>query len=326
MRCPSITLIAIHKQMPYHKKNKTKKLVIIMGYTCNNNCVFCLNSGKRRILGRTTAAVLADIKNAKKRKVGYIEFIGGEPTIRSDFLLILRNAKKTGFQDIVFATNGRMLSYYDFARAVVGSGATRIIFSIHGHKADLHDNLTGSRGSFEQLREGITNLKKMRFLQIHSNTTIIKQNYKFLPDIARFLARLKIRNAEFIFVDPTYGAAHDNFKKFVPRISGVAPYARKAMDIGAAAGLRGWHLRYVPLCLFLGYEKQISELHEIKEFHTEHLAPDFKNYDVSLSRKEIARVKTKKCQRCFLYDKCEGIWKDYIRVYGDSELSPVLKK
>ena len=80
----------------------------------------------------------------------------------------------------------------------------------------------------------------------------------------------------------------------------------------------------MPLCYFQDYLDQVSELLEVKIFHTEHLAPDFQNYDVEKSRAIIGRVKPKKCQKCQLNNMCEGIWRDYFKNYGDEELRPII--
>jgi len=39
----------------------------------------------------------------------------------------------------------------------------------------------------------------------------------------------------------------------------------------------------------------------------------------------VGRAKTKRCEGCNLYDRCEGIWKEYLKYYGDKELLPVHK-
>jgi MoaA/NifB/PqqE/SkfB family radical SAM enzyme len=186
----------------------------------------------------------------------------------------------------------------------------------------LHDSLTNSPGSFKQLEAGLYNIKKLKIKKIGSNTTIVKQNYKFLPEIGKFIQSHGIKNSEFIFVDCNYGAAKLNFHKLVPKISQAAPYIRSCLDIGR--DLPHWHARYVPLCYFKDYLKQISEIDEVRKFNTEHIAPDFINLAVESSRSEIGRAKTNKCKPCKLYNLCEGIWKEYLKNYGDKELKPML--
>ncbi|MBW2044492.1 MAG: radical SAM protein [Deltaproteobacteria bacterium] len=302
---------------------KIKKSVIITGYKCNNRCRFCCNLHKRGVPESSSEKIAGEVLEAKNRGATYLEIIGGEQTIRADIVELVRFAKKLGFEVISMATNGRMFSYGEFAKDIIGAGLNHIIFSVHGHNAKLHDSLTQVEGSFDQLLEGIKNVRSLGIKDIGSNTTIVKQNYKFLYNIGYFLYKLGIRNAEFIFVDPTRGGALDDFESIVPRLSEAAPFIRSCLDIGKSNGVAHWHIRYVPLCYFEGYEDQISEIQERKIFQTEHLAPDFKNLDVENSRKEIGRVRPEKCKKCVKYDICEGIWVEYYKRYGDKELKPI---
>ena len=304
--------------------DKIQKIVIICGYRCNNSCVFCINAEKKQIRNKTTEEIIAEIAEAKNRGKTYLELIGGELTIRPDIARLISSAKKSGFEFITMATNGRMFAYPDFARKIIKAGLTDLIFSIHGHNAKLHDALTQAPGSFKELTRGLRNVKKLGFKSIASNTTIVKQNYRYLAEIGKFLLANGIGNSEFIFADPTYGGVYDNFKKLMPRISEAAPYIKKCLSLGKGNKKVGhWHVRYVPVCYFQDYLDQISEIHEKKTFHTEHLAPDFHNTDVEVSRQLISRVKPKQCLKCKLNNNCEGLWKEYIRHYGHSELKPV---
>jgi len=304
-------------------ENKIKKTVIIIGYKCNNHCRFCIDIDKRELPNKTTQEIKNEMIGAKKRGTTYIELIGGETTIRPDALELVSFAEELGFKTINMATNGRMFSYLEYTKKMIKAGLTDIIFSIHGSNAKIHDELTQSSGSFKQLLEGLKNFKKLNFNKIGSNTTIVKQNYKYLPQIAKFIFDQGIRNSEFIFVDPSYGAAKNNFKELVPKISQIAPYVRKCLDIGKKNKIPHWAIRYVPLCYFQDYLDQVSELQEVKTFQTEHLAPDFENFNVEESRKKIGRTKPDKCKKCRLFNQCEGIWKEYIKHYGDKELKPI---
>lgn len=304
---------------------KKKKIVIILGYKCNNNCLFCVNSDKRNLKNKEKKEIIKEIYLAKKQNADIIEFIGGETTIRNDFIEIISTARKLNIPDIVIATNGRMFSDINFAKKAINAGLSTVIFSVHGPNSTIHDKLTQVKGAFKQLIKGIENLKKIGFKNINGNTTIVKQNYRYLSEIAKLYIKYRIRNVEYIFVDPNYGGAYDNFYKLVPKISNAAPYMRKALDIGNNYGFDQWKVRYVPLCYFKTHLNQISELNEVRLFDTKHWAPDFINNDVLTSRKIVGRIKPEKCKKCKLYNICEGIWKEYLKKYGDGELKPVLK-
>ncbi|OGF24988.1 hypothetical protein A2303_05325 [Candidatus Falkowbacteria bacterium RIFOXYB2_FULL_47_14] len=300
-----------------------KKTVIFTDYKCNNNCVFCIDAEKRGIRGKTTEEIMKEMAASRKRGSTYLEIIGGEPTMRPDFLRLIEFSSSLKFKTIAVTTNGRLLSYRDYAEKIIKAGLTSVVFSIHGHRPGLHDGLTRVKGSFNELLKGLDNLKKLNFNSIGSNTTIVKQNYRFLPEMGRWLLKQGIRNAEFIFVDPNYGAAKLNFRKLVPKISEIAPYVRECLDIGKADKTDHWHIRYVPLCYFPDHLDRISEIDEVKKFKSEHIAPDFENYAVESSRAAIGRTKAECCRLCRLNNICEGIWREYVRHYGDGEFKPV---
>ena len=305
------------------RATKIQKLVLFTGFSCNSHCHFCIDLNKRDLPDKSTQQLISEMAQAARQGVEYLEIIGGEATIRGDFLVLLRTAKKLGFKDVVVVTNGRRLAYPEFAEQVIEAGVSDLVFSIHGHDAKLHDELTFAPGSFEDLLKGVENVRKLGHKRVFANCTVVKRNMRHLPKIGELFVKLKIEHAEFIFVDPTYGGAYTNFDGQVPRISEAAPFMRKTLDVGRAWGTRDWCVRYVPLCHFDGYLDQISESREVKLFHTRHWAPDFKNEDVGGSRQIAARAKTERCAGCSLYDRCEGIWKEYLRRYGDEELSPV---
>lgn len=309
----------------------SRKVVIVPGYQCNNSCVFCINSEKRDLPARGTAEVRREMSLAARRGCDYLEFAGGENAIRPDFPELVASARRLGFKQVAVATNGRMFSYPEFARRVFDSGLTSLIFSVHAHKAQLHDALTRVEGSFEQLLRGIENAKKYFRGTVATNTAVTRLNYRTLPETGRFIAGFGFYNSEFIYADPNYGSVKNDFKRLMPRLRDFAPYMRKCLDIakewkGGPPGLGyNWSARYVPLCYFAEYyPRQVSEAREARLFsNVQHVAPDYTSLDAIKGRRELGREKPAKCLGCALYAGCEGIWKEYLRVYGDGELKPV---
>jgi molybdenum cofactor biosynthesis enzyme MoaA len=308
------------------KPDKKHKIVIFTGYACNNNCAFCVEADKRGLPQKNTLELLSEVIRAKNKGADILELIGGEATIRPDFCGIVAAAKKLGIAEVACATNGRVFSDMKTAKRIVDSGIDSLIFSVHGPDALIHDGLTRAKGSFSQLKKGLENVKALGFKNLSGNTTVVKQNMAALPRLAEFYVRYGVRNVEFIFVDPNYGGARNNFRDLVPSISKAAPFMKRALVIGLGAGLDQWKARYVPLCHFTGYLGRISEINEKRLFLTEHWAPDFINPDATASRAAVGRRKTARCRGCRLYSACEGIWLEYLKNYGDSELHPVRKR
>lgn len=311
--------------MKQSDSDKKLKIVLFTGYACNNNCAFCIDADKRAFPQKTTAELLRGVLRAKSKGAYILEIIGGEATIRPDFNRIVAAAKKLGIPQVTCATNGRVFADPAAARRIVRSGIDALIFSVHGPDARIHDALTRAPGSFAQLKKGLKNLRALGFGRVSGNTTVVRQNMAALPALAKFYIKNRIRNVEYIFVDPNYGGAKNSFETLVPRISKAAPYMRRALALGRAAGLDQWKARYVPLCHFRDCLDQISEINEKELFLTEHWAPDFVNRDAIGSRAAVSRKKTARCRGCGLYAACEGLWVEYLKKYGDAELKPVKK-
>ncbi|QFR39602.1 radical SAM protein [Candidatus Gracilibacteria bacterium 28_42_T64] len=304
-----------------------KKTVIFVGYGCNIVCRFCIDLNKRNI-NRTTKEVLKDILIAKQNGTEILEIIGGEVTIRKDFFVIMKFIKSLHFRHVYLVTNGLKFSDREFSQKLYDMDILdSVVFSIHADNAELHDKLVAVPGAFDKLIKGIQIWQELGFPNesIGTNTAIEKGNFDNVLGIGKFVKKLKcFGSSEFIFADPNVGGVHDNFEELMPKISEASPHMRELLDWGNANGMI-YRVRYVPLCHFEDYlEDNISELKEIDIYtNVTHSAPDFYNDDVVEGRKNTGRVRTKKCEGCKLYDKCEGIWTTYYDKLGDSELNPI---
>ncbi|MBU0579813.1 MAG: radical SAM protein [Candidatus Margulisbacteria bacterium] len=306
-----------------NNQKKIKKSVVLLGYSCNNKCIFCTFGHKGRDTFEPWLEVKRKIYQEKKNGSTYLELIGGEPTIYPAYIELVRYAKELKYNNIVSATNGRAIAYLDYARKLVEAGITELIFSIHGHEAWLHDKQTQVPGSFKQLIKGIKNLKKIGFKNISTNTTINTVNYKYLKNIGKFILNLGIVNSEFIFIDPNHWSKRENVKKMVPRISEAAFYMQDLLKLVKGKKEYSWRVRYVPLCFFTDFIEYISELRERTYFKSRHIAPDFINIDVESSRPIFGRAKGDQCKKCVINKWCEGLWNKYIETYGTSELKRI---
>jgi MoaA/NifB/PqqE/SkfB family radical SAM enzyme len=300
------------------------KTSILMGYECNNNCRFCYAGDKRnKYRSDTTQRIKEKLERARERGSRFVDFLGGEPTIRKDIFEIVSYAKEIGFKTISITTNGRMMSYEDFTKKLVDAGLNSAIFSIHGHNAELHDYLTRSPGSFDQLCKGMKNFREAApDGYICTNTVMVRPNLKHLPEIAENNIKLGTDGAEFIFPHPR-GNAWKNFEEMVPRLEELLPYIRKTLFVGIQHDKKHFVVRYVPLCYLLGLENMLSEFKSKNRLHEEHIGPEFEDLDVEKGRAEFGRVKAPQCFGCKYFRVCEGIFKEYAEKRGFDELIPV---
>ncbi|MFH1235136.1 MAG: radical SAM protein [Candidatus Diapherotrites archaeon] len=299
-----------------------KKTSLLLGYECNNNCRFCYCGDKRRLPPMRTTEAKKQLDLAKKRGSKFVDFLGGEPTIRKDILELVMHAKKAGYETISITTNGRMLSKPAFAKALVEAGLNSAVFSIHGHNAELHDSLTRCSGSFEQLVKGMKNFRKESEGYVCTNTVIVKQNILFLPEIAEKAIALGANGLEFIFPHPR-GNAHENFEELVPKLEELIDVVPKTIAAGMKKGIKHVYFRYVPYCYMLGNLIYVSERMSRGSLAEQHIGPEFEDLEVEKNRALHGRVKGRQCRGCRYFNSCEGIFKEYAEKRGFEELVPV---
>jgi MoaA/NifB/PqqE/SkfB family radical SAM enzyme len=117
--------------------------------------------------------------------VRFLCLSGGEPTLRSDLLEIIRKAKEVGLK-IELITNGTFVK--PLAEKLVKSGVDIITFSIDGSNPKIHDFIRGVRGSWEKAVEGIKSvslIKTERGLKeprICIDYVVTRQNYEFIAE------------------------------------------------------------------------------------------------------------------------------------------------
>lgn len=305
--------------MKINTNNNTAK--ITLDFKCNSYCLFCCELSNRYLPAKTTVEAKKEISIARQKGFTRLILSGGEPAIRPDIFELINFAKNLSFGYVMISTNGQMFSYLDFARKIIDSGISEIVFSLHGHQAKIHDFLTGSPSSFYQLKKGIENLNKLRFNNIGVNTTIVRQNYCYLPQIAKILLKWQIRRFEIVYSTILLKKI---FKPMTPKISHAAPYIYKALEIGNKKEYF-WRIRNVPMsCYFERYWNRLcwSDRQESTLFLKTHIARLI-HRAIEKRKKIWVWVKINKCKFCNYQKRCPGIWQEYIKQYGDKEIKPI---
>lgn len=300
---------------------KLKRAVVIVGFTCNNNCRFCVTAAKRVSGDKETSLVKSEIEEAYAKGARELVLTGGECTIRKDIIDLVSFAKKQGFLIIQIQTNGRRFSDVEFCKSIVCAGMNEFSPALHGHSAELHDFLTRRSGSFRQTVLGIYNIRKLTRsrITILTNTVITKYNYKFLPEIANLLIKLKVHQYQFAFVH-AMGNAFKNFRQVVPRKTDVIPYVKEGLEAGLKNNLRVM-AEAIPLCFMQGYEQCVSEFHMPS---TDIWERGYTVKKFECVRKNEAKIRFSQCKPCKHFLICEGPWKEYPKFYGSREFRPVL--
>jgi MoaA/NifB/PqqE/SkfB family radical SAM enzyme len=290
-----------------------QRVDVKLSFSCNNHCRFCVQGDKRLHYPDRSTAEARRILRQARRRADSIVFTGGEPSLRRDFLELVRYARRLGYRTVQLQTNGQLLAYPAFARACAAAGVTEVSPALHGHVAALHDYLTGREGSFACTVRGIRNALAVG-LPVLTNTVITRPNRRHLADVARLLVGLGVTQLQLAFVHPV-GSAMRNFDAIVPRLSLLGDELFRALDVATAAGVRSM-TEAVPLCFLRGREAAAAEwiIPDAAVFDAEGTIEDYRAF-----RLTEGKAKGPPCRRCVLDRVCEGPWREYPERFGWGE-------
>jgi MoaA/NifB/PqqE/SkfB family radical SAM enzyme len=201
-----------------------KKVIMNVTYLCNNHCTFCAVGTRTQVHGHPTRQ-REHLEEFRNQGVEMVDFDGGEPTLNPELIPLIRYARQIGYQRINVTTNGRLAFYEDFAKKLVNSGLTTLLFSVHGPDAQSHAAQVGVAEAFDQTVGGIRQSLKHAppGVELGMNITITKGNFQKLEGVTQLAWDLGLKWLNIQFLTP-FGRA----------TSWVAPDTQAAADIAAA--------------------------------------------------------------------------------------------
>jgi MoaA/NifB/PqqE/SkfB family radical SAM enzyme len=288
------------------------RVLIKVGRSCNNDCTFCHASDRRR--GTEPRSSLEHkIRRAHERSASMVILSGGEPTLHPDLLALADCVAGLGMH-LGLVTNGRRLADASLVDELLRRNLRYAYVSLHGASAPVHDTIVRAQ-AFEQTLSAIRNLSG-RVEDLTVNTVVTRDNLLDLRGIVELLEGFPGLLVKFTFPQPK-GAALDHFDSVVPRLTDAAS---AVMDTIAHATARGASVRFglegFPFCLVPGFSSLRDDLetHDIRSM-VEPEDDDLVAVDSSLS------IKTSRCDGCSVRSECPGIYREYARHRGDSELA-----
>lgn len=285
---------------------------VMLNYTCNARCMFCSqgNFDKERLasFNQTAKSIYLAWQQGYRR----IGFTGGDPLVSPDIIKAVSLAKKIGFPFIRVQTNGIRLGDRNFCRKLAAAGLTLCKFSFASDIPEEHDRLMGHKGAFEKSVSGLKTLRALK-VRVSVNFLITKYTYFRLADMLRTFLAMGVRS--FIIVYPLYtGSMLKNHEKLgIPLEACTEPFA-EAMELMESIGLKdGILFLNVPACFLKGRESLSIGLNP---FNTVVSNPDGKR-TVLDETAAAARKHVPGCKKCGLKEKCAGLERSYIEIFGD---------
>jgi len=153
---------------------------------CNNKCYFCYNP-LGRISGNelNTQEVFNILTQLHDVGVFRINFNGGEPLMRSDFLEITEYAHSLGFE-LHMNTNSTLVTA-DLAKKVA-LYMKSVCTSVLSSDETLHDKMTGREGAYKDVFRGI-DIWRENGVEVEVNVCTSTENYSDIYNIGELIAK-----------------------------------------------------------------------------------------------------------------------------------------
>jgi pyruvate-formate lyase-activating enzyme len=287
-----------------------KTLVLETGVLCNNRCTFCYQRGYRGLPGYPKLVPGEELLSRMRWGIanGYdeVSLTGGEPTIRPDFLDLVRQARELGYRRVAITTNGWRLADPDFFAQAVQAGLTSLGVSIHGATAEVHDRVVGHPGAFARavraLHHAVRTHGGARPVRVNTFTVVHRGNADQLPQMAEILHALGVR---LMIFQPAILSKSNFHEAAATRVDleGVVAAIRSVAMLGMERGFRV-KLFNLPPCLFRdvlpGLDLDPYERATFRE-HDQDAAGDESRGE------EVGFVRLLACDGCVLKSSCPGI-------------------
>jgi MoaA/NifB/PqqE/SkfB family radical SAM enzyme len=279
-----------------------RKLIMNITYKCANRCVFCA-TGDRISAALPWEKIDGILRQHRAEGTDQLDIDGGEPTLHPRLLDAIRLAREIGYRSINVTTNGRLLRDPAFAQALLDSGITHLLISLHGATRAVHEAATDAADSFAQTLAGIDAVMALRPAHVETgmNVTIVRCNVDHLLPLAELAIAKGFSKINFQFTTP-FGRAWEDV---VPPLEEAA---RAVMDvIDRCADRIQIHVINAQFCAFPGYERYVTgdlqKLGRTMVFAADPRFPEQVNLYAWLGAK---REKRAVCAECPWTTVCEG--------------------
>jgi radical SAM protein with 4Fe4S-binding SPASM domain len=186
-----ISYLEIEREEPFsYQYTAPLRMDAALTFRCQNDCIHCYAGGPHETPELSTEQWQQVIDKLSDTGVFIITFTGGEPTLREDLPQLLLYAQNKGIVTGLI-TNGRKLKDTVYVKVLEDSGLDFVQITLESDKAEIHDAMTNSAGSWAETVEGIKNAAKSK-IYVSTNTTLSKRNANGFMSTVDFIKSLGV--------------------------------------------------------------------------------------------------------------------------------------
>ena len=210
-----------------HRIRHLPVLVVFPHNQCNCRCVMCDIWRIREAREIASSDLERQMQSFRELGVGWVVFSGGEPQLNEQWSTLAQMVRAIGCR-VTLLTAGLLLKAQ--ARAVVQS-VDDVIVSLDG-PPDVHNRIRRVRNAFEQIAEGIEELRRLRpDLPVRARCTVQKFNHTSLREAVRSAKNIGLSSISFLAADLTSSAFNRPEAWKPDRSAGVALTAQEADEL-----------------------------------------------------------------------------------------------
>jgi MoaA/NifB/PqqE/SkfB family radical SAM enzyme len=296
---------------------------VIISPGCRLACLFCGGHRKTPIseIKNQEIKIYKNLQYFKKNGVERISISGSDPIEYDNLIELVEYIKKEGFQEIDLSTHGEKFSDKSFTKKLITAGINKLRIPIYGSRAEIHDSITRTPGSFKKVVLGIKNLiENHPEVKIQISTLIFRENKDDLLNIVDFLNKLKIKDNYFSIPCLTEESSsfYIPFKELGPLVKKLYKYALKINS--------QTRFREIPFCIFgelntvnienMGLPPNLGKYNQPPDIVKTEI-PDLPSYRL---KKKVAM-----CKLCKASDYCHGFFVNDINKFGTGKIQPIKK-
>jgi len=165
------------------KSGSLLSLHIDITYRCPLRCIHCYID-HRRTRELTPKEIEKVLRDALRLNAMFVTYSGGEVFARKDFGEILKITRKLNFS-IKIITSGYLLGERE-AEILKKYNTVSAGVSLYALQPDIHDSITGVKGSFYRTMRAIEILHK-KGINVVIKTSVMKENYKVYPELLKWV-------------------------------------------------------------------------------------------------------------------------------------------
>lgn len=287
-------------------------LELAAGYDCNLRCVGCFSRDAAAHQQMDSRQAVEWLRRGRQQGARHFWFGGGEPTLRRDFLPLLKAARQLGYERIKVQTNGLLFAYPELVERAVAAGMTETNLMLRSVDPAVHDAQVGRDGAHALLAQAIEHLRGK--VRLEGDVLVTTPTVDTLPQLVSHYAALGLER----FSVWLFSAAEPTLSPLVPRLADLGPRLVEARERALAAGatlvsLHTPHCAVPPEAWDVQFAPARMELFVVN--------PGGRAFYLHESQMEQANW-VEACKTCAARGPCRGVRPDYLAVHGAGDAKP----